>query len=147
MDNNNDYMLELYTSFKNRTNSINTYLKRIEEHNSRITSNVGELVSKFQEKYIALEQFNKTRVHGVSSNFAVEAAPSPDSAQGNEGESIKDIESIDAQINNYSQLLNHLYERAQSDTQFLVQSLQKSLDSVNKIYDTWVFEVEKKQNT
>jgi Mg2+ and Co2+ transporter CorA len=146
MDNNNDYMLELYTSFKNRTNSINTYLKRIEEHNSRITANVGELVSKFQEKYVALEQFNKTRVHGVNSNFATEASPSQESGDQT-GESIKDIESIDAQINNYSQLLNHLYERAQGDTQFLVQSLQKSLDSVNKIYDTWVFEVEKKQNT
>jgi len=143
-NNNNDYMLELYTSFKNRTNSINTYLKRIEEHNSRITANVGELVAKFQEKYIALEQFNKTRVHGVNSNFATEAAPN---VQGNEGESIQDIESLDSQINNYSQLLNHLYEKAQNDTQFLVQSLQKSLDSVNKIYDTWVFEVEKKQNT
>lgn len=140
----NDYLLELYKTFEKKNNSINVYLKRLKEYNDKVETNVFELIKALKSKFEAIDSFQNNRVQGVSSNhFAVETNPQ---ARDNSDTNAVDLKQADMDINNYAMLANHLFEKAQKDTQFLVQSFQDSLDTVNKIYDTWKNEIENKQN-
>jgi DNA repair exonuclease SbcCD ATPase subunit len=137
------YLDTLYQDFEIKLNSINTYLKRLNDSAGSINQTSKEWAYDLKKKYEAVKNFNTNKPKSVpTTHFSIELPPDANDAYTT---AEKEIKRIDNAINNSSQQINHIFQKSQKDLQFLVQSYQDLQNIINKIYDTWSSIIELEQ--
>lgn len=136
------FLKELYQDFSTKNKSLEVYLQKLSEANTRVKEKSIALVSAMKEKFEILSDFRAKKLKpNPATQFSIENDFDRDAMESADD----NLQKTDIKIEQIKKSINHEFRTVKESLKTLETLFDKYAEGVNEIYDTWEGIIETKE--